>query len=333
MAHLVDVLGDPGLQFHEGLHGLARLALVPEDQLAHLLHLRERLPELVLLGQEGVGVALHLAGLLDLLRGQLADLGDLLGGGAQAAGVGQPRAHFLREQLLGDLPGAAGDLLAALFQLAPQPRGLLLEPRDLRLGGEQVRVERRAGLRLRDALLGERGLEGVDLLGVVAALGRQFPLARAQHPLELLLQLLGRAVLLLLVGLVPRGRRRFGPDLHEQVVERLSVRGGLDGLARLGALREDLGGHRILLPFRRGGADQAEEGDSRTAQDRDGLLDVREEGFLGGDGGEAGPRQVLDHVRRVRREVADARLQQPLRVVEELVLVVPAAFEPLREGE
>ena len=96
---------------------------------------------------------------------------------------------------------------------------------------------------------------------------------------------------------------------------------------------EDLRCHRIFLPFRRGGADQAEEGDPRTAQDRDGLLEVREEGFLGGDGGEAGPRQVLDHVRRVRREVADARLQQPLRVVEKLVLVVPAAFEPLREGE
>ena len=74
----------------------------------------------MLLGEEGVGVALGLADFLDGLRGELAQLGHFFGGGLQGARIGQPRTNLFGEEFFGDLASLLRYVLAGTIQFAAQ---------------------------------------------------------------------------------------------------------------------------------------------------------------------------------------------------------------------
>ena len=128
----------------------------------------------MLLGEEGVGVALGLADLLDGLRGELAQLGHFFGGGLQGARVGQPRANLLGEEFLGDLPRLLRHVFAGSVEFAAQASDFGFFRGQLGLQGDDVGVERRgllggflglaAGVLARLADLGILRLEFVGML-------------------------------------------------------------------------------------------------------------------------------------------------------------------------
>ena len=72
IADLLDVLREALLEGDDFRQGLSSGAQIAAEQLEHLLHLWDGLAEFVLFSEEGVGVALGLADLLDGLCGELA---------------------------------------------------------------------------------------------------------------------------------------------------------------------------------------------------------------------------------------------------------------------
>ena len=170
------MLGDAFLQGDDFGQGLAGGAQVATQELEHLLHLRDGLAQLMFLRQEGVGVALGLADLLDGLGGQLAQLGHFLGSGFQRAGVSQPGADFFGQQFLGDLAGLLRHVFAGAFEFAAESRhfGFLVG----QLGLQDLQGGRLGGgllggfLRLAGAFhadLPNLGVLRLEFVGVLAA--------------------------------------------------------------------------------------------------------------------------------------------------------------------
>ena len=274
IAHLLDVVRDPLLELDELLQRVARRALVATKQAQHLLHLGDGLTEFVFLGQEGVGVPLGPAHLLDGLGGELSELGHLVGGVLEDAGVGQPGADLLREHLFGQFARLLGDLAPCLFGFDRQAlRGLfgLFQPGAQRFGfgfrgGVGLGGGAGASLRLRP--------EGCDFrpriphLVLMLPLGRpHLVLAGARHALQFLHQTADLADVAL--RRLRRGRTvRPRAVLRRERGERLAVR-----LARLHSADDrqpggQVGGQGVLLGFRQRIVDQAEERGARAADGR-----------------------------------------------------------------